>query len=644
MVSIRRIYIYIVATVSLLAASIAVISLLQNLVPPSLPLPIAARALLIAVIVIALPFYLGHWFWAQRLAARETDERASVVRRIYLYVLLAVFLGMILGGTVSVLFSFLRLIFGLQASSGTFGPAPAPLQVLLDAAVTLLVAVPLWLYHELVRRADARAVPDAEHADSIRRFYIYYFAAEGLLLTAYSVQQILRFILYQFGGSSNVGGIPELVDKVETLVVGAVLWLVFWNWAQFLFKRDQGERASALRKLYLYVVVFASASAAVIGATFILAGLLRAALGLRSTGDIRDPISIIVVAALVWAFHAFVLRQETNVTAESERQASLRRLYWYLVAAIGLAAFLIGLGGDLSVLIRAATGEFFGDGIKEQLAWFTAALIAGLPIWLLPWWRAQRLAVQNDEIGAAERRSTIRKIYLYFYLLVATLTMLGCAIFVLSRLLTFALGDRSGNNLFVEIVQPLAFALIGAGVWVYHIYCIRLDGARHQAEQAARRAEFSVAIVDSGQAKFGHALITELNRILPGLTLIPQGFAIQGTADAQPNPSAHAPNLVVGAWTMLSAAPVGEGMDASPVRKLIVPTQVDGADWVGVDATNVQSLAKDAGRMVKRVVEGETTAARRGMHPAVIVVLALVGLCVLLQLLSFLSQFVARTF
>lgn len=640
MVSIRRIYIYLVAAVSLLAATFAVIALAQNLVPLGPSTPTAVTALLIAVVVIALPFYLGHWLWAQRLASREPDERASVIRRIYLYAMLAILLGIFVTNSYDLILALLRLIFNLGLPSSSFFETRQPLETLLDAAVALIVILPLWLYHELVRRGDTRAVPDAEHAGTVRRVYIYTFAAVGLSMTAFGIQQILRFIFYRF--DSSIGDpltSQDLVANVARLAVDLPLWIIFWSWGQRLFFREDAERASALRKLYLYLAVFCGAFAAVSGATLILAGILRGALGLFPNGSLSDPLSVIIVAALVWGFHAFILRRETNVAEEAERQASLRRLYWYLVAAIGFGAFLLGLGGVLSVLIRVATGGFFDNGLKEALAYCTAALVAGLPIWLIPWRRAQTLAVKEDEIGAAERRSIIRKIYLYFFLLLATLTMLGCAIYILARLLTLALGDRSGGSSLVDLIYPLAYGLLAAGVWVYHIFAIRLDGARFRDEQAARRSVYSVAIVDSGEAKLGHALVAELNRLLPGLTILPFGFAIQG-ADTAKEIAAEPPKLIVGAWTMLSDAnQATAALRAGPARKLLVPTQVEGADWIGIDATKVESLAQEAGRAVKQIVEGESSTPRRGLHPAVIVLLALVGMCIVFQILVFAFQF-----
>ncbi|GAG95944.1 unnamed protein product [marine sediment metagenome] len=96
--------------------------------------------------------------------------------------------------------------------------------------------------------------------------------------------------------------------------------------------------------------------------------------------------------ALVWAYHFQVIKSDIKLAGEAQIQAGLRRLYIYLIAAIGLSAFLVGISGILSVLIRSIDQTTFGTGLQQQLAWFAAVTIAGLPVWYLPWRQAQKTA------------------------------------------------------------------------------------------------------------------------------------------------------------------------------------------------------------------------------------------------------------
>ncbi|MGB8648727.1 MAG: DUF5671 domain-containing protein, partial [Anaerolineae bacterium] len=426
MVTVRRAYVYLVSGISLLAIAFALIILLQGLIPPG-PVPTATTlALQIAIVVIALPFFLVHWLWAQRSTRSDPEERSSLVRRLYLYVLLAVFLGAFLVYAFLLVQALLRI--GLRVTPFA---SSTPLENLIDAAIGLLILTPLWLYHHLTTGTDERAAPAADLNASVRRLYILGFSAVGLILTAWAASQLIRWLLYRFGGPAAPGGMGMVdapIDELARLVAGAPLWVIFWLWVQRLFQGpNEEERASTLRKLYLYLVILISALGAVSTATIILAGILRGLMALPTSGDIRDPLCIAFTLAVVWAYHWRVLQRDAATVAEGLLQAGIRRLYLYLVAAIGLGALLGGLAGDISVLIRTIAGDPFGSTLREPLAWFTAALVAGLPVWLLPWRSAQLTADRPGPQGSDERRSIVRKLYLYFYLFAASMTVLGSA-------------------------------------------------------------------------------------------------------------------------------------------------------------------------------------------------------------------------
>ena len=112
-------------------------------------------------------------------------------------------------------------------------------------------------------------------------------------------------------------------------------------------------------------------------AALILRSLLRRALGLPPGGDLQSPLAVVVVMAAVWATTRWSFAPTlprgpaVHPPAAAAMQAAVRRLYSYLVAGIGLAAFLTGLIALGRVLIEASAGGPFGDGLKDQLAWGT---------------------------------------------------------------------------------------------------------------------------------------------------------------------------------------------------------------------------------------------------------------------------------
>src|SRR5205814_469630 len=181
-------------------------------------------------------------------------------------------------------------------------------------------------------------------------------------------------------------------------------------------------------------------------------GALRALLGLPTSGSPSLLIAILSVAILLWAYHARVLHQDIVMAGESSLQAGMQRLYWYLVAALGFAALVVGLAGELSVAVHWLAVALRADSaLKEQFAQYTAVLAAGLPVWLMAWLPAQRAAVRDDAVGMTSRRSVLRKLYLYSYAFAAVLMMLANAVVAVNQLLNALFGIFGGSNLFADI-------------------------------------------------------------------------------------------------------------------------------------------------------------------------------------------------
>ncbi len=613
MLTIRRLYIFLVCVVSLQAVAWATIALLQDLLISGGQSSITFIAFQIAVIIIGLPFFLVHWLWAQHLAGRDLDERASALRRLYLYGTLAAFLAPLVAVAFNTLAILLQLAFGGRPDNGVSLGQYSTADTLLRDLVALGSLGLLWFYHWRITAADATAAPESGSAAAIRRLYVLSFSAAGIGLVTVGVISTLRWIMYYVGGGDIIGvrDISNLTDELTRLILGTVLWFSFWRWAQALFTgAGEEERASALRKFYLYVIVFIAVLGVVSNAAFVLAGLFRSFLGLSPTGDIREPLSIIIGLGMLWAYHSYVLRGDSALAGEAPRQAGVRRLYLYLVAAIGFAALLVGLSGNVNVLIRAITESFAGDDLREQLAWCTAALIAGLPVWALPWRTAQSPASSAGAVGADERRSGVRKAYLYFYLFVATLTVLSTAVYIVYRLLSLALGAQITGNLVSEVERAIAFILIAVGVWLYHGWALRSDGQLNRREQSRQLASLRVAVVDDGEGRFGRAVLDGLRRELPGLTLDSIGLTpsaaetMGGTQDNIAELLANA-GLIVGPWNITVSSSVGGAVVASPARKLLAPIRVGGWDWAGVDRWNDVAMAGQAVLAVKQIAAGE---------------------------------------
>ncbi len=644
MISVRRWYIYLVCALSLQSVTWAAIALLRERLTLGAAAEVTGLAFQIAVLVIGLPLFLVHWRWAQRLAAQDNAERASTVRRLYLYGMLAGFLAPFLVNAFDLTATLLTLV--LRAPRLT---VVSPTAALIRAGAALISLAPLWFYHRRLAAAPDGGAADTGSAATVRRVYVFGFSAVGVALVTLATITLLHWLLFQFGERSSLSAprLSAVIEAAASLIVGAPVWLGFGGWAQRLFTGPQTEeKESALRKFYLYAIVVIAVLTAVTNLTAILAGLFRRGLSLPAAGDLRLSVSTALSLGGLWLIHARLLKTDAAQAREAPRQAGIHRLYLYLIAAVGLAAFLVGLGGDLSSLLRGWASGRLDAALKEQLAWFTAALVAGLPIWLLAWRPGQAQAVAATPAGSEARRSVVRKLYLYGYLLIATVTVLVSAVYIVYRVLSRMLGEPDGGNLLADLGQATAFTLIGGGVWLYHGWAVRRDGRISRREQASQFADVRVAVVDLAGGSFGRAVITELRQEMPELVislierLSPAGETT-GWLDAARTQLLGA-GLIVAPWTVAVAggaadrvtAEVARTVVASPARKLMVPIPAAGWDWAGLEHWNAPGLVQQTARAVKQFLDGDAIQARRpmgagaqaGLVIGIVLVLVLTGL------------------
>ncbi len=622
MANAKRWYIFLTSAIALNSFTWAAISLLRNLFGGQINTDLTLLAFQIAVIVIGLPVYLIHWVWAQRLAQNSKEERGAVLRRVYLYGVLA--------GAFAPLWANLYTLVAdgiLERIPGTF----------VHSLVAVLVLAVMYAYHDFILRADAAVVPETGQNGVVRRVYVLGFSAAGLTITAYSAAALLRWLfnLTTPKGALFIGG-DSLTYDSTSLLLAVLIWAAFWTWAQRLFASSEEERRSTLRKVYLYLVLFLAVVITVSTATAVLAGLLRRLLGVASPGgDIRQALSIMLSLGVVWAYHANVLRKEAAAAAEVSRQAAVRRIYLYLVAAIGLAAFLIGLAGDLNVLIRGVTagGQIVASNLRDQFASFTAAIIAGLPVWALPWRAAQSEATASGAQGADARRSIPRRVYLYLYLFAATMTVLGTLVSIVYQVLLLALGERTGGTLLTDLASAIAYGLIGGAVLYFHSRMLGEDGRRSDAEMAKKLSALKLAVVDGGSGSFGAALLGALRAEFPGLKPAAIGLtkesskAMKGAlTETKAVTYLKSAGFVVGSWEAArSGSAIARAVVASKARKLLVPFSGEGVDWAGVDRMGQDDWVEQTVRAVKQALAGEEVSGGRGIGCGTVIVV-LVGL------------------
>src|SRR5262249_8464537 len=160
------------------------------------------------------------------------------------------------------------------------------------------------------------------------------------------------------------------------------VWLLHWRWTERWARESELERASTLRRLYLYavlvsaIVALAYAAHAAIAEAVVPLNTLNTA-ARRSLEDALNELPVIVIAALVWTMHWRIAARDRRLVGEQGGSATLRRWYLYATAFVGFVLLLTGASGVLEAAWRSLTA---GSG-PSDLSDAVASTLVGMALW-----------------------------------------------------------------------------------------------------------------------------------------------------------------------------------------------------------------------------------------------------------------------
>jgi hypothetical protein len=344
-----------------------------------------ARSL--AFTVVGVPLYAAVALWSRRRLVEDPLERLSFGWAFYV--------------TAASITSLIVAMTGLHATlvwAVGIGPDD-PL-----ALARLLVWGLVWGVHWWVH---LRLVPAV-------RSQVHHLAGSltGLVTAATGLAGLLGAALWTlfFSGSDVVmSGGDEALRAAVTLAVGAPVWLLYW-----VRTASRDERDPLWLGYVLLPGVGGGLVMAVVSASTVLYSLLVWLVGdpeftdaARHLGDAPWAAGVAVTGAVVWWYHQAVL-EEAHVKDRTE----VRRVYEYLMSAIGLVAAAAGLTTLVVAGIEAATrtdAVILGQSAVNTLLASATLLVVGAPVWWFYWHRIQRAAAATP---AQEQASPTRRVYL----------------------------------------------------------------------------------------------------------------------------------------------------------------------------------------------------------------------------------------
>ena len=621
MKSIRRLYFYLVAFISIEVVLWGLIGLLRSVIDDTISGGADALAQALALILVGVPIFLVHWLWAQRAAARDDEERTATLRAVFFYAILLATLIPVVQNLLS--FIDRALIQGAGLGVGrAFSPFRA--QTLADNLIAIVMNGIVAAYFWNILRNEWTALTEKENFAEVRRLYRYIWMLYGLLLTVFGAQQILRFLFYIPGDVLGELGREVVVNGVALLVVGTPIWVYSWRIIQESLA-DPAEMSSNLRLGILYLLALGGVITVITTAAMVVNSLITWLLG--ADWSFRDfiqqiggPISIGVPLGLIWAYYGYWLNRHIEAAGDRVRQAALRRLYNYILAFIGLVVAFVGVATLFAFIIDMVTGTsvLMSDSTRGRLASSIASLVVGLPLWLLMWRPMQAEAMAPGEMGDHARRSILRKAYLYLVLFGSVIGGMATAVGLVYQLIRAVLTGDPGSDFVNTVLNLIQLLFLFGVVLIYHLNVLRQDGAATADALAEKQSAYSVLLVDSGNG-FAESVNAALMKL---------GSKVQVTVtgpEVKPQGNYHAlllnGNLVVDA---------PEWIRSFRGSRIVVQNEAKDIVWTEDPVQAAQS--------VQQLAEGEEIHRRKtGRSPWMIIVYLFAGLFGLILLTILLS-------
>ena len=490
----RRLYLYLVsgAALATLAAGLSALGFTVLMFVFNDPNAEASRGALAgatAATLVALVVWGVHFWFARRYAHRDPAERASDIRRLYVYWACLV---MSIGAAIALdnaIANYLRPILDCPAVSDPtvyrpFDCTANNLQTTAQAAWITLVLGAFWALHYRIAVRDRAAVGEQGRSASLRRWYMYPALLVGLLMMLSGAASLIILIWLRLLNSTLGSDQFRYIGDAAGLLVGG---LVLWGFHARVLAQSylEDDRKSTLRALEGFIAVAVCMVFALIGAAQILYYALARLLGVNNPGNVGNdivaamaaPVSVLVVYGAAWFLVRRRLAQDTG-SHEVERQAGVRRLYTDLAALVSMAALGTGAAGVLWNLAEQVEAPLIGvkaSDWRDPISFWATLFVVGVAVWLAHWRHAP---------WPGDRQSLSRRLYVWAALLVSVLAVLGSGIALLNVVLqqVFSTTPRLSSTDNLDFGHYLAVLVVAAFIGVYHWRVLRADAASRPAK------------------------------------------------------------------------------------------------------------------------------------------------------------------
>lgn len=230
----------------------------------------------LALLLVGLPIWVRFWTIIQR-SLTESGEKTSSLRLAVLYVLTFLGIGFSLTAFGILLANIFRWLF--QVESWT-------VRAFIDqhaVALSLLLTMGfIWVYFRRELFLSIAANGDELHQAFLHRIYNSILSFAGLVVSFLGLLLLLGVIFETIFDLSLGSQAAPLSDALALITIGLPLWLYYWLSIQKEVNRGDniaiGTRKSVLRRIYLYLALFATVVGGMISTGWWIYGVLDALL------------------------------------------------------------------------------------------------------------------------------------------------------------------------------------------------------------------------------------------------------------------------------------------------------------------------------------------------------------------------------
>jgi hypothetical protein len=449
-------------------------------------------SLAIALLLVAVPAWYLHFRAADAAARRSAIERGSALRSAYIQIVIFV--------TALLVFGYGQRVLRLALVAWVTGPGdtqfffnePEWVARAAGAFAMVVAAAGALVFHVRMASVDRASVPLSSRAAELGHLARYALAVIGLAFFTFSFASLLstlwQQVFFPFPEPSFPPGVPAnvpprpaqdqilrftIANALPAIVCGVALWAAAWLRAERAVRAGPSG-APITRRILVYVVIAVSALAVLFSLTSAFALGLARVLGDRTTDEnlgreLGSSLPFATVFAVVWWYHRRVVEGDAARETEAGRAAGIRRAYYYLIAAIGLAMAAIGAAGAIGAIGSGWLGLMNHDA-RETATWIALVVVGG-PAWAFHW-RAQQGRLDDDE-----RRSIQRRVYLYLAILGSVTAVLVFGSALLFNLLKGVLAFHFDLALWHDLWHFSVDTAVGAVALAWHFRLVRADRA-----------------------------------------------------------------------------------------------------------------------------------------------------------------------